>query len=61
MNNILICIHSGGEIVSYTPNSPMIVKKTKDGEVFLKIFNLISSMEKHRKFFLICYAQSSDW
>ena len=57
MNIISIC--SEKKIIHYTPNSPDIVKKTKEGGVFFQIFYLISSMEGYRQV-LISYPQSSD-
>ena len=47
------------KIVIYTPNSPDKVKK-KQGGIFLKIFNLISSMESYKKV-SISYSQYLDW
>ena len=51
MNIICIRIRSGKKIICYTPNSPDIVKKTKQGGVFHQIFNLINSMESYKKGF----------
>ena len=56
MKIIRFHICSGEKIIRYTPNSPDI-GKTKQGGVFLQIFNLISSMESYKKG-LISYPQS---